>query len=76
MSVSPSQWEEAFLALATLVRLEYGDRYSLRYIAETWGEGIPSERLRALAVCEQALLGEAAHELVHDGGERVHVEMP
>jgi hypothetical protein len=63
--------EYAARALALLVRAEYGDRYSLSYIAETWGEGIDPVLVGALRRWEGALVpAEAGDELVHDAGER------
>jgi hypothetical protein len=53
-----------------LVRTEYGDKYSLAEIAETWGEGISEEQVEALRSLEMGF------ELFDDLLERREVELP
>jgi hypothetical protein len=60
--------QEAFRALAVLVHDEYDDRYTLGYIASTWGEGITPEQLDALRFWAHELLGEPLDEFVHERG--------
>ena len=64
--------ERACAALATLVRQEYPDAYTLAEIAETWGEGITPEQVTALAELGAEPLGEFGDDLV----ERVDVKAP
>lgn len=51
----PIEWERACSALTALVRVEFGQKYSLVEIAETWGEGITAEQIEALRVLESSL---------------------
>jgi hypothetical protein len=64
---------EAARALVTVVRSEYGDRWTLAYIAGTWGEGVTPGQLEAVAYME-ALLSEPDAELLHEGREGVDVD--
>ena len=68
--------ERACKALASLVRVEFGDRYTLAEIADTWGEGILPEHVDALRELESTFLAELGNELVHNAVESRHVESP
>lgn len=64
---------EAARALIAVVRAEYGDRWSLAYIAGTWGDGATPDQLEALSHVE-TLLGEMRCEVLHDRCEDTDVE--
>jgi hypothetical protein len=64
--------ERACAALSSLVRAEYGEKYTLAEIAETWGEGITPEQVEALRLLEDGS-AEPGLELVHNPVQRVQV---
>lgn len=65
--------ERACAALAMLVRVEFGDRYSLSYIADTWGEGITPEQLAALRQLEDESF-ETSLKLFNDSAKGAQIE--
>ena len=48
--------ERACAALASMVRQEYPESYSLAEIAATWGEGITPEQIEALQLLDSESL--------------------
>lgn len=68
--------ERACSALASLVRVEYGDKYPLSYIADIWGGGgITPEQLAALRQLEEES-PEAGLELFDNPAKSHDIERP
>ncbi len=66
--------ERACAALASLVRSEFGEQYTLAQIAETWGEGITPEQVSALRSLDDGSLFEAFDELFDHGVKRFEID--
>ena len=67
--------ERACAALASLVRSEYGERYTLDEIAELWGEGITPDEVAALRVLEDGSLRESFDEFLHHARQSGAINM-
>lgn len=70
-----AEWEAAFAALATLVRDEYPEGYSLAEIAERWGSSleISPEQIAALRSLE-SLAPEVLDRVVQETSKGANVE--
>jgi hypothetical protein len=63
----------ACMALASVVRAEYGPRYTLAEIANTWGECVTTEQVDALRQLEGSV-AKPADELFGESAQGIEVQ--